>query len=91
MGVKMNFIAFDVETANEDLGSICQIGLAEYADATVVNEWKTYVDPKDYFSGFNVGIHGIDESTVKGAPTFPDVYNRLKPYIGPRGLFAYFF
>ena len=73
----MNFTAFDVETANEDLASICQIGLAEYAGATVVNEWKTYVDPEDYFSGFNISIHGIDEATVKGAPTFPDICDCL--------------
>ena len=50
----MNFLAFDVETANEDLASICQMGLVEHDGITVVREWKSYVDPEDYFNGINV-------------------------------------
>lgn len=26
----MNFVTIDVETANSDVGSICQIGMAKY-------------------------------------------------------------
>lgn len=66
----MNFIAIDVETANADMASICQIGLVSHQDGVVVEEWSTYVDPEDYFDGVNVSIHGIDESVVRGAPSF---------------------
>ena len=69
----MNFVAIDVETANADMASICQIGIAKYADGMLVEEWKSYVDPEDYFDGINVSIHGLDESVVKGAPTFPSL------------------
>jgi len=61
----MNFVAIDVETANADMASICQIGLAKVENGTLSEEWKTYVDPEDYFDGINVAIHGIDESVVK--------------------------
>jgi DNA polymerase-3 subunit epsilon len=47
----MRFTAVDVETANEDLASICQIGLVEYEGTSLVREWKSYVDPEDEFSG----------------------------------------
>jgi DNA polymerase-3 subunit epsilon len=77
----MNFVAIDVETANADMASICQIGLAKVENGTLSEEWKTYVDPEDYFDGINVEIHGIDESVVKGAPTFPDLSNTLRVYV----------
>ncbi len=77
----MNFVAIDVETANADMASICQIGLVKCENGVLSDEWKTYVDPEDYFDGINVSIHGIDESIVKGAPTFPELGDTLRSYI----------
>jgi DNA polymerase-3 subunit epsilon len=77
----MNFTAIDVETANANMASICQIGLAKYVSGHLAHEWKTYVDPEDYFDGMNVAIHGIDESTVEGAPTFPELNDTLRSYL----------
>lgn len=45
----MQFVAIDVETANADMGSICQIGLARFVDGDLAEEWVTLVDPEDYF------------------------------------------
>lgn len=77
----MNFVAIDVETANADMASICQIGIAKYENGGLVHEWKTYVDPEDYFDCINVSIHGIDESTIEGAPTFPELIGVLRSYL----------
>ncbi len=77
----MNFVAIDVETANADMASICQIGLVKCENGVLSDEWKTYVDPEDYFDGINVSIHGIDESVVKGAPTFPELADTLRSYL----------
>jgi len=77
----MNFVAIDVETANADMASICQIGLAKYENGVLADEWKSYVDPEDYFDDINISIHGIDESTVKGAPTFPELADTLRSYL----------
>ncbi|MEZ5561220.1 MAG: exonuclease domain-containing protein [Pseudomonadales bacterium] len=68
-----NFIALDVETANADMASICQIGIAKFEGGKPVAEWSSLIDPEDEFDGMNVSIHGIDERTVRGAPRFPDV------------------
>ncbi|MGA3327076.1 MAG: exonuclease domain-containing protein [Terriglobia bacterium] len=69
----MDFITVDVETANPDLASICQVGLVAFQDGAVSGSWQSLVNPEDYFDGMNVSIHGIDEASVKGAPTFPQI------------------
>jgi DNA polymerase-3 subunit epsilon len=69
----MDFITVDVETANPDLASICQVGLVAFQDGAVSGSWQSLVNPEDYFDGMNVSIHGIDEESVKGAPTFPQI------------------
>jgi len=73
----MGFLTIDVETANPDMASICQIGIAHYRDESIVNTWVSYIDPEDYFDEFNISIHGIDKDTVSSAPTFKDVSNDL--------------
>ena len=73
----MKFVALDFETANPSLDSICQIGVVVFADGCVVDSWETLVDPEDYFDGWNVSIHGIEESHVVGAPKFPEIFQRL--------------
>jgi DNA polymerase-3 subunit epsilon len=77
----MKFIAIDVETANANMASICQIGLVKCENGALSQEWKTFVDPEDYFDGINVSIHGIDESVVKGAPTFPQLTDTLRLFL----------
>ena len=73
----MQFVAIDVETANADMGSICQIGLAKFVDGQLAEEWCTLVDPEDYFDDVNISIHGIDPRMVKGQHYCP-VKSRTK-------------
>lgn len=77
----MEFVAIDVETANADMASICQIGLAKYRDGILVEEWSSLIDPEDYFDFINVDIHGITEDDVAGAPQFPDVFHNLSEFL----------
>ena len=72
------FFALDVETANADMESICQIGIVEFQDNKQVNQWGSFVDPEDYFDPFNVSIHGITPELVKGAPTFPVIHRAFQ-------------
>jgi DNA polymerase-3 subunit epsilon len=73
----LDFVALDVETANADMASICQIGMAKCAAGQLVEEWASLIDPEDYFDFINVSIHGITEADVVGAPTFPEVVNTV--------------
>lgn len=77
----MNFVAIDVETANVDMASICQIGIAKYESDALSEEWKSYVDPEACFNGINISIHGISGSVVKGSPTFPELEDTIRSYL----------
>ena len=80
----MEFVAIDVETANADMSSICQIGMARFSNGALADEWKTYVDPQDHFDGINISIHGIDEVTVAGAPVFSDLKSTITTWLSGR-------
>lgn len=77
----MDFIAIDVETANADMASICQIGIVKYADGNLVEEWSSLINPEDYFDFINIDIHGITEEAVKDSPTFPEILNKLEYFM----------
>jgi DNA polymerase III subunit epsilon len=77
----MNFVAIDVETANEDFSSICQIGIAKYSNGQIIDEWCTLIDPEDSFSPINTSIHGISENDVKEAPNFLSVAPKLRDFL----------
>ena len=76
-----NFFALDVETANANMSSICQIGIVEFSEGKVINQWETYVNPQTYFDPFNVSIHGISEEMVKNSPRFPEIYSHLQKMV----------
>lgn len=80
----MDFVALDFETANVDMSSICQIGLVSFTHGLLQKQWKTYIDPEDFFDEMNTSIHGIDETTVQGAPTLPDVAKLIYEYLDGR-------
>ena len=73
----MDFVAIDVETANNDITSLCQIGIASYANGKLVNEWSSLINPQADFGHFNIKIHGIQPHDVKNSPTFSDVYQQI--------------
>ena len=68
----MDFVAIDVETANPDMASICQIGIACFKDGKLEKEWVSLINPEAYFDPINTSIHGIGESSVSSAPLFED-------------------
>jgi len=73
----MNFVALDVETANPNLSSICQIGIVKFDNGDISEKWGSLVNPQDYFHPMNISVHGIDSHHVKNAPTFPDIANEI--------------
>jgi len=77
----MEFVTIDVETANADMSSICQIGIARFKDDKLIDEWCSLIDPEDYFDPINVSIHGITEKNIKDAPKIngiaKDIYEFL--------------
>lgn len=67
----------DVETANADVSSICQIGIVVFENGEVVESIDSLINPQTYFDFFNVSIHGISEEDVIDAPTISDVADTI--------------
>ncbi|WP_136441897.1 exonuclease domain-containing protein [Pacificoceanicola onchidii] len=71
------FFALDVETANRQRGSICQLGVACVRPDGQIETWSSHVDPQtDDWSCTR--IHGITGADVAGAPLFCDVLDLLE-------------
>ena len=77
----MEFVAIDVETANADLASICQVGVVTFKDSKPSHTFQALVNPEDEFSHINVRIHGIDESRVRNCAAFPVAMESLRPLL----------
>ncbi len=75
------FVAVDVETANRQHSSICQVGLAMVPASGDIETLSILVDPEQGFETFNVDLHGIDEATVKDASTFEHILQMLRPLL----------
>ncbi len=71
-------IAIDFETANEERGSACSVGLAWIEDNKVVRVEERLIRPRSMrFSSFNIAIHGIRPEHVEDAPEFPEVMDEF--------------
>ncbi|WP_457579727.1 3'-5' exonuclease [Ensifer canadensis] len=74
----MKTIAIDFETANEQRGSACSVGLAWIEDGRVVRIEERLIRPKNMrFSSFNIAIHGIRPEHVEDAGEFPEVMDEF--------------
>ena len=78
------FTAIDLETANPSPWSICQIGVAEFVEGGLAQEWMTYIDPGERFNPYNVAVHGITGAAVRGWPRLPEVAGRLHEMLDGR-------
>lgn len=85
----MDFVALDVETANFDRSSICQLGIVEFRSGVAELCWESLVDPEDLFHPRMIEIHGIEAETVREAPTWPEVYDDVSSLIGGRIVVAH--
>jgi len=81
----IDFIAIDVETANPDYSSICQIGFAFFEDGKLIENFAYLIDPEDWFADTNILIHGISPEDVEGEMKYPTVHeimsNDLSGYV----------
>ncbi len=77
----MDFTAIDFETANCARGSICAVGLVRVENGKTVATLNTLVDPRADFDRWCMNVHGIRPDDVRGAPTFPEVWQKMRPFL----------
>ncbi len=75
---QVDFAALDVETANPDPTSICQIGIATVRAGRVTQVWTQFVRPAGRFSRRHIRIHGITSEAVANAPPFAQLHSELE-------------
>lgn len=83
------FVVIDVETANPDMSSICQVGLAVYEDVQRVGAHSILIDPEDEFDEFNIAIHGITPEQVQGKPNFSEALPGIQQVLGDDPVVSY--
>ncbi|MET7549194.1 exonuclease domain-containing protein [Streptomyces sp. NPDC005500] len=74
------WVALDFETANENRGSICSVGMVTVQDGQIRDRWETFIQPPKSvsgFSGFNTNLHGITAADVKNAPTWQETLREI--------------
>ncbi|UJL47478.1 3'-5' exonuclease [Virgibacillus sp. NKC19-16] len=85
----MNFASIDFETANEKRFSPCAIGVVVANENEILDEFYSLINPLMEFTSFNTYIHGITESDVSDAPTFPQVWPTLYNYLSQNTVVAH--
>ncbi len=85
----LTFTAIDVETANADPSSICQIGIVSFQHGEILDKLSVLVNPESPFSSSNVKIHGIREDTVSKSDTLPDIHGLLRSRLDGRTLVSH--
>ena len=88
----LSFVGFDVETANSDVGSICQIGVVRFEDGVEVaaESWLCTPPPGlTEFGADNIAIHGITPEAVADQPGFAERLPGLVEFIGDLPVIAH--
>lgn len=78
-----DFVAIDVETANNHPESICSIGAVKVKDGVIVDKFYELVkpEPEYYFRYFTESIHGIGYEDTESSRTFDKVWRDLDVWI----------
>ncbi len=75
------FTVFDVETPNSLNDRMSAIGITLVEERRITGRFYTLVDPEEPFDPFNIALTGITPAMAEGAPAFPEVWERILPYM----------
>lgn len=77
-----DFAAIDFETANEQLSSVCSVGVVVVRDGKIVDRFYSLIQPEpNYYCYGNSQIHGLTADDTDKAPVFSDVWKLIEPLI----------
>ena len=75
------YVVFDVETPNSRNDRISAIGLVVVEDGELTTDFYTLVNPETDFDAFNINLTGITPRMVRNQPTFPVLWELLRPLL----------
>jgi DNA polymerase-3 subunit epsilon len=77
-----DFIAIDFETANQQLSSVCSVGVVMVRNGQIVDTFYSLIQPEpNYYSYFCQRVHGISQRDTDDAPVFSKVWQQLEERI----------
>lgn len=78
-----DFAAIDFETANEQLSSICSVGIVIVRNGKINDRFYSLVQPEpNYYNYGNSMVHGLTYKDTKNERVFSDVWQQVDPLIG---------
>ena len=75
------YIAFDVETPNGKNDRISAIGVTVLENGSITERFSSLVNPETWFDIFNTALTGISPADTADAPTFPELWQLLRPLL----------
>lgn len=72
------FIVFDVEKPNRLNHRMSAIDITVIEDGAITEGFYSLVNPETHFDYFNTQLTGINEETVRDAPTFPELWIKIE-------------
>ncbi len=88
-GDTSRYVCFDVETPNSLNDRMSAIGISVVEDGRMQEQFFSYVNPEEPFDDFNTKLTGISADTVREAPTFRELWPRIKPLMSSGVLVAH--
>ena len=83
------FVAIDVEYADSEQ-NICQFGLAVVRDQKIVESRSWLIQPPDnHYDESKTRVHHISPEDTEHAPTFPELWPEIQPYLLEGQLWAH--
>ena len=84
-----NYTVFDVETPNRANSRMSAIGITLIQEGRIADEFYSLVDPQTHFDYFNTQLTGISSETVKDAPSFGELWEKIEPMMSSGILVAH--
>ncbi|MBQ1411047.1 MAG: 3'-5' exonuclease [Oscillospiraceae bacterium] len=75
------YVAFDVETPNSKNDRMSAIGVVVVENGEQTTSFYSLVDPEEAFDSFNIRLTGITPRMVQNQPSFPVLWELLRPLL----------
>lgn len=85
-----DFAAIDFETANQELSSVCSVGIVVVRNGIITERFYSLIQPEpNYYCCGNSQIHGLKAEDTDNAKVFSEVWREVEPLIGNLPLVAH--
>lgn len=86
----VNFTVIDFQTTNSSPLSACFLSIIRVEERKIIDSYKTYLKPIPFdFSDIKGNEYRIEESVCVNAPSFKDIFKKIKPWLDDQIIVSY--